>query len=128
MALQGSGLEVSVLGVLPAEEVTRTLSRADALLFVRGQISPRRGSAIAGVACGLPIVGYGDSESSFPIDEAGVRLVPRGNREALAAALREVLTDGKLWDELHERNRNAYEEYFSWEQIAGRYVQVLENG
>lgn len=123
--LDTSGLETSVLGLLPAEEVTRTLSSADALLFVRGQISPQRGSAIAGIACGLPIVGYGDASSSFPLAEAGVQFAPWGNREALAAALRRVLTDATLWNELHQRSRQAQADYFSWDAIAGRYMAVL---
>ncbi len=124
-ALDPSGLEFSVLGLLPAEEVTRALSSADALLFVRGQVSPQRGSAIAGIACGLPIVGYGDASSSFPLAEAGVQLAPRGNREALAGALCRVLTDEALWNELHERSRQAQANYFSWDAIARRYMAVL---
>ena len=57
-ALAGSGVEIVVRGVVPAEEVADEFARADVLLFVRGAITLQRGSAIAGVACGLPIVGY----------------------------------------------------------------------
>ena len=124
-ALDGTGLEVSVLGLLPAGEVARTLSNADALLFVRGQVSPQHGSAIAGIACGLPIVGYGESPCCFPISEAGVQLVPWGNRDALAEALHQVLTDERLWNQLHERSRQVQANYFSWDRIAERYLTVL---
>ncbi len=50
-ALSGVKIEFAALGVLPPEEVSRILADSDALLFVRGQISTQRGSAIAGVAC-----------------------------------------------------------------------------
>jgi glycosyltransferase involved in cell wall biosynthesis len=126
-AFNGSGLEIIIRGILPAEEVTRTLSGADVLLFVRGEVSSRRGSAMAGIACGLPIVGYGDRASSFPVSKAGTQLVPRGNQDALASALGRVLTDETLWSELHERSRRAQANYFSWEVIAQQFRTVLEH-
>jgi hypothetical protein len=48
----GTNVEVETLGLLSAEDVSRTLARANVMLFVRGQNSSRRGSAIAGNACG----------------------------------------------------------------------------
>ena len=56
--LQDVPVEVRVEGVLPAEQVVQALSSADVMLFVRGAISSRRGSAIAGIACGLPVIAY----------------------------------------------------------------------
>src|SRR6185437_11639840 len=55
--LDGSGVVLNVLGVLPPEQIQQQLLMADVLLCIRGHISTRRGSAIAGIACGLPIVG-----------------------------------------------------------------------
>jgi glycosyltransferase involved in cell wall biosynthesis len=127
-ALHGTGVELMVHGVLPAAEVTQALCEADALLFVRGLVSPRRSSAIAGVACGLPIVGYGEPDSSFPISEAGVELVPWQDRDALAKALCRVLSDEKRWNELHERSLRAQADYFSWDTIARQYLQVFAGG
>jgi len=43
--------------------------RSDVLLFVRGHISSGRGSAIAGIACGLPVVAFEGAETSPPITE-----------------------------------------------------------
>ena len=124
-SINSSEVSLSVLGLLPAEEIARTLSQADALLFVRGHISGRRTTAIAGIACGLPVVGYWGKETGFPITEAGVFLVPQGDREALARALTQVLTDESLWRELHRRSREAQRRYFSWDAIAGRFIEVL---
>jgi hypothetical protein len=56
--LQDLPLELSVEGVVVAR-VVKKFSACDVRLFVRGGISSRRGSAIAGiacVACGLPLI------------------------------------------------------------------------
>ena len=124
-ALAGSGVEIEVHGVLPAEAVEQRLSQADVLLFVRGGISSRRGSAIAGIVCGLPVVAYSWSETGPPVTEAGVVLVPSGDREALAIALTRVLADDAYHAHLRRRSLGARERYFSWEAIAAQYAEAL---
>jgi glycosyltransferase involved in cell wall biosynthesis len=126
-SLNGTRVALEVRGVLPPEEVATSLLRANLLLFVRGQISSRRGSAIAGIACGLPVVGYAGTDTSWPITEAGVSLVPAGDREALAAALEQVLLNSSLRASLAERSRRAHREYFAWPVIARRYADALRN-
>jgi len=101
------------------------LQHADVLLFVRGQISSRRGSAIAGIACGLPVVGFAGPETGWPITEAGFVPVPMGDREGLSVALQRVLSDATLRASLRERSRRAQEQYFSWHAIAARYADTL---
>jgi glycosyltransferase involved in cell wall biosynthesis len=123
--LKDVDIEIESLGLLSRAEVQNVLARADALLFVRGQISTRRGSAIAGIASGLPIVCYSGSETAWPITEAGIFAAPQGDRESLAAALENVLTDGAFRRTLAERSRIAHEKYFSWEAIAGRFAEEL---
>jgi glycosyltransferase involved in cell wall biosynthesis len=119
-------VEVRVLGVLPADEVVRELCASDVLLFVRGGISSRRGSAIAGIACGLPVIGFEGLETAPPLTEAGVVLVDARNQPALGAALRRVLTDAGYRAELARRNRDAHEKYFAWDAIAARYDEFLD--
>lgn len=126
-ALEGANVSLTTLGLVPAEQITPMLSSADVLLFVRGPVANTRGSAIAGIACGLPIVGYAGSETDFPITEAGVKLVPEGDHEALAVTLGRVLSDNALQRELRQRSRLAYATYFSWDQIAKQYGMVLGN-
>lgn len=126
-AFQGTDVDVSVLGLLPAKEIACTLAGSDVLLFVRGHLSGRRGSGIAGIACGLPIVGYAGPETRFPITAAGVQLVSQGDREALAVALGRVLSDGGLRKHLRQRSLQAQANYFSWNKIAESYATVLEN-
>lgn len=124
-AFEGLDVELAVRGRLPADQISETLARADVLLYLYGHVSQTRGSALAGVACGLPIVGYA-GPSREPIQEAGVELVPYRDREALAAALVRVLNDDALRAELRRRSREAQQRMFSWDSIARRYVQALE--
>jgi glycosyltransferase involved in cell wall biosynthesis len=126
-ALSGVKIEFAALGVLPPEEVSRTLADSDALLFVRGELSTQRGSAIAGIACGLPLVAYSGPHTAHPITEAGVIQVPQGDREELGKALVRVLTDEPLWQDLHQRSLRAQREYFSWSAIADKLVKVLND-
>src|SRR5579872_2805292 len=121
----GTGIEVETFGVLSPEEISRTLGRADVMLFVRSEISSRRGSAIAGIAAGLPLVCYAGHDTGWPITEAGILPVPIGDREQLSAALDRVLVDDTLRASLADRSRRAYEQFFSWRAIAARYADTL---
>src|SRR5437667_522152 len=76
-AMNGAKVELTVLGLLPAEDISRLLAEADVLLFVRGQFSTQRTSGIAGIACGLPLVGYAGPHTGLPLTWARVALVPR---------------------------------------------------
>jgi glycosyltransferase involved in cell wall biosynthesis len=120
-------VKIESLGILTPEQVTQTLTAADVLLFVRGHISSRRGSAIAGIATGLPIVCYAGLETSWPITEAGILAVPLGDRESLAGALETVLSDGSFRTKLAERSRQAQEKYFSWPAIVEQFAAALGN-
>lgn len=126
-ALEACDVQVVVRGVLPAEEVAREFKHADVLLFVRGAITPQRGSAIAGVACGLPIVGYRDGKTWGPLDQAGVEWSPWRDRDSLVRGLVRVLSDPRRWTELHERNLRVQRQCLSWETIAAEFCRLLDN-
>jgi glycosyltransferase involved in cell wall biosynthesis len=126
-ALQNTPLTLDVRGILEEQQVTDLLASSDALLFVRGQLSGRRGSALAGVACGLPLIGYAGPETAFPITEAGVELVPQRDREAMARALIRVLADERHREKLRKRSLYAQENYFSWDKIAESLERALDN-
>jgi glycosyltransferase involved in cell wall biosynthesis len=126
-ALAGRGVELDIAGVLPAGEIASRLAAADVLLFVRGPLSPQRSSAIAGIACGLPIVGYGSDDTCFPINEAGLVLAPLNDRETLATALCRVLADDSLRQQMHQRSVDAQRNHFSWDAIARRYIAALHH-
>jgi glycosyltransferase involved in cell wall biosynthesis len=124
-ALTGSGADMEILGVLPAIDVARRLAACDAMLFVRGELSPQRGSALAAIACGLPLVGYRGPHTCFPITEAGLELAPLDDRNALADALCHVLQDDMHRLALRKKSLHAYAQYFSWDRIAERYAGAL---
>lgn len=124
-ALKGSGVDVAVRGVLPAEEIAREFERADVQLFVRGAITLRRGSALAGIACGLPIVGYHNGGIGGPLKAAGVEWSPWQDRNGLVRGLIRVLSDPQRWMELHGRNLELQENHLSWSRIAEQYRSVF---
>ncbi len=124
-AMEGCPVEVVVRGVLAAEEVAAEFRGADALLFVRGIITTQRGSAIAGIACGLPIIGYCDGEVRGPLAGAGIEFSQWRDRTGLVRSLVCVLTNPSRWMDLHERNVEVQRAYFSWNRIADRYWEEL---
>jgi glycosyltransferase involved in cell wall biosynthesis len=125
--LRGLPVDISVEGIIPPERVARELAASDVLLFVRGEISSRRGSAIAGIACGLPVIAYSGSETAPPITEAGVVLVSRGKPTELGEALTRVLADGEYRASLAARSVAAQEKYFSWTAIATHFAVELRH-
>jgi glycosyltransferase involved in cell wall biosynthesis len=124
-AFQKSSVEVLNLGLRSAEEISRVLSESDAMLCVRGKLFPRRGSALAGIACGVPIIAYAGLAEGTPLAEAGIELVPYGDREALGGALARVLGDQYYWRELHEKNLRVQRKYFAWDRIASDFANAL---
>lgn len=129
--LSASDVELGVEGVVEPGEIIDRLASSDVLLFLRGAISSRRGSAIAGIACGLPVIGLSGTETAAPITDAGVVLLPkdldRSNLQRQAGeGLVRVLSDAAFRNELAERSRLAQERYFSWPAIAKQYLEVLQ--
>ena len=120
-------VQITVEGVLPAEQVAQRLCDSDVLLFVRGGISSRRGSAIAGIACGLPVIASASSETAAPVTDAGVILVSPDNLEEITAALVRVLSDSAYREDLATRSRNTYRDHFAWSAIAARFSPLLRS-
>ena len=123
--LEGSPVELEDHGILEPELAAGVLANADVQLFIRSGFTSSRGSGIAGIVNGLPIVGFSDAETAFPITEAGVRLVPLGDQQALERELIVVLKDRALRESPRQRNLAAAERYFSWDHIADAYLSVL---
>jgi glycosyltransferase involved in cell wall biosynthesis len=124
-AFYRTAVDLEVRGVLPAEQVADEFESADALLFVRGAVTLRRGSALAGVASGIPIIGYRGEARSGPLEQAGVEWSALQDREGLARGLIRVLSDPQRWTELHERNLEVQRNYLSWNRIAEQFQAVL---
>jgi glycosyltransferase involved in cell wall biosynthesis len=123
--LSDTPVELDVLGVLPAEDVMRSLSVSDVLLFARGHISTRRGSAIAGIACGLPVVAFAGPETAPPITEAGLALYSPQRKGDLGDVLVRVLEDEHYRASLAQKSWLAQAQHFSWRAIAARYAEFM---
>jgi glycosyltransferase involved in cell wall biosynthesis len=123
--LNGASVDLHVLGVLPSEGVVRSLLGSDVLLFVRGHISTRRGSAIAGIACGLPVIAFEGPETAAPVTEAGLALYSPQRKGDLGDVLLRVLQDEHYRASLAQRSWLAQTQYFSWRAIARRYAEFL---
>jgi len=126
-AFAGHDVKVSILGILPEEEIAGHLAKADALLFVRGSLSLRRGTLLAAMFCGVPIVGYEGPETEALFKEAGVKTARSGDIQDLASALTRVLSDDKFRQELRHRSKSTFTQHFSWDKIAEQFVGVLSN-
>lgn len=124
--LAGKRVELVVRGLLSGDDLVTVLGACDAMLFVRGPISSRRGSAVAGIACGLPVIAGEGWETAAPITEAGVVLVPAASPHEFGPALLSVLEDPVFRNELAKKSREAQQQYFSWQVIAAKYAELLE--
>jgi glycosyltransferase involved in cell wall biosynthesis len=120
-------IEVSNLGRQDANQISDIFASSDAMICVRGMVYLRRGSAIAGIACGLPIIGYAGESKGTPLDDAGLVLVPYRDGKAAGAALSRVLHDQRFHRELQEKNLRVQQRYFSWELIASAFLDFLES-
>lgn len=120
-------VQLSNLGLQDAEEISRVLAESDVMLCVRGHLYPGRGSALAGIACGLPIVGYAGGAEGTPLMEAGVELVPYRDADAMGRALARVLQDDELRAALGQQSREAHGKFFSWNVIASCFLLSLNS-
>lgn len=123
--LGNTGIDLHVLGILPSEGVVRSLSVSDVLLFVRGHISTRRSSAIAGIACGLPVIAFEGPETAPPITDAGLAIYSPQRKGDLGHVLVRVLEDEHYRASLAQRSWVAQQQHFSWRVIAARYAEFM---
>lgn len=124
-AIEGLPLELLNLGLQDAEAVSRHLAESDVMLCVRGKLFPRRSSAIAGIACGVPLVAYAGACEGTHVAAAGVDLVPYRDVVSLGQALKRLLEDEKHWNEFRRRSLQVRDEYLSWSTIAQRFVRAF---
>lgn len=123
--LQGFNVRLQVDGLRSSQEISAGLSGCDVLLFARGPLSSRRGSGLAAIACGLPIVAYQGRETGFPLTEAGILFVPQDDADSLGNEVARILLDRELRLRLRERSLRVFREWFAWERIAERWAKAL---
>lgn len=116
---QGLGEELAWTGYLPEEGVTRLLLGADLFLApYDGGVSARRGSLMAALAHGLPVV---STPSRVPTEYfregENFESVPFADASALAGRVAALLDDPARRERLAE-GASALAERFAWPQIA----------
>lgn len=116
---------VEVSGLVPSSQISGLLAQADVQILVHGEVSSRRGTVLAGIVHGLPIVGYSGRETAWPMTEAGVVLVASGDHVAMAEEVVRLAFHPEERGRLRELNTLASHQYFAWDQIASELEKCL---
>lgn len=122
---------VTRTGPLPPAEVARALAASDAcLLPYRDGASPRRGSLLAALAQGIPVVTTTPATHVYdglpePRDGDAALFVPPGDNRALADAARRIMDDAPLAARLRS-GAAAYAARFTWPAIAAQTLALYE--
>jgi hypothetical protein len=119
--LEGALVTLEVHGILPPDKVCEQLLDCSVQIFIRSGISACRGSVVAGICCGLAVVGWEDWDTAYPITEAGLRTAPSGDEAMLIKELSSVLIHEAIRVQLTMRSSEAAREYFSWDSVAASF-------
>jgi glycosyltransferase involved in cell wall biosynthesis len=116
---------------VPYEELPAELHRAGAALGVFGRSAKAQrvipNKAFQALACGVPLV-TGDTPGARELlrDGESALLVPPGDADALAAALRRLARDTELRARIAAGGRAAYEAHASEAVLGARWRGLLE--
>jgi glycosyltransferase involved in cell wall biosynthesis len=75
--------------------------------------------AVEAMACGVPLVSTDGGALAEVVADAGL-VVPTGDSEALAAAIRQLFEDDQLRDDYASRGLSRAEQHFCWNRCAER--------
>lgn len=110
-----AGKRISATGEAPAEELSTLLSACDVLLQPYDDgISTRRGSAMAALALGIPIVSnMGHLSEPEWVDSGAVQLAPGTEPDEIAEAVLDLARDRFRRSTMSARARALYQERFA---------------
>jgi glycosyltransferase involved in cell wall biosynthesis len=121
------GLEVEWrLGYLPPGEVDRAFGEATLAVFPYRPELDQSGALLRALGAGVPAVAYDVGGVAEPVRrfEAG-RVVPAGDVDGLAAAIRELLSDSGALERARAGARRAREE-LTWDASAAEHLALYE--
>ena len=128
--IAGLGLQGRVhwTGFVSADEVSAHLLAADVCVLPYQDGAGRsRGSLMAGLAHGLPIV---TTQPAAPLpgfsDGVNVYFTPTASAETLAAAVSDIMTNPVLRGQLASGARTLSQQ-FTWPAIAGQHLRLIES-
>jgi glycosyltransferase involved in cell wall biosynthesis len=116
------GADVQLLGDLSKTQKVRMLADADATIFPAQWPEPFGLVMAESMACGTPVVGYGDGAvAEIVLDGETGFVVPPGDVDALSAAVTRVAEIDPL------ACRARVEQHFSGERMVAGYVALFEH-
>ena len=114
------------LGYLPQPEVERAFSEATVALFPYRPELDQSGALLQALGAGVPAIAYDVGGIAEPVRRYGAgRVVPPGDVESLADAIRELLTEPAALDEARAGARRARQE-LTWDASARAHLQLYE--
>ena len=121
----GLAERVTLIGEQDEAGLAALYDRAD--LFVLASHHEGYGMVLTeALACALPIVSTTAGAIPETVPAAAGRLVPPGEPDALAGALRDVLTDPECYQHLVDGAAEARQTLQSWEESARQFAVVLD--
>jgi glycosyltransferase involved in cell wall biosynthesis len=114
---------VTLLGHVERGRV-REVMRACAVYCLPSYGEPFGMTALEAMACAKPIVATDAGGLRYLVPDEGGRKVPPGDAGALAAALRDVLTQPGLRRFMGEHNRRVVEERYAWSRVVDRLEEI----
>ncbi|MCX4538319.1 glycosyltransferase [Streptomyces sp. NBC_01669] len=120
---------VIAAGELRGEELVDAVRHARAGVLSSVSDAECFGTALAEAqACGTPAVGTAVGGLPFTVADGETGLVvPPRDPEALAAALRTLLTDGELADRMGRAGRRRVVEKYDWQLLTERYNELFRS-
>jgi glycosyltransferase involved in cell wall biosynthesis len=114
-----------LLGRVERDRVLATLQACD-VYCLPSDGEPFGMTALEAMACAKPVVVTDAGGLRHLVPDEGGRKVPNGDTDALAGALREVLTDSALRRAMGGHNRRAVEDRYAWSRVVDRLEGLYE--
>ncbi len=115
---------VQLLGALPPAQLAACYQTAD--VFVLASLYEGYGMAyVEAMAWGLPVVGTDGGAASQTLNTAAAKVVAAGNDQALADALRELITNANLRATMQAAARRHADKLSSWSTVGQQFARAV---
>ncbi|GEM_PF-3481138 len=116
-------------GQLPPQDISLWLQMADIFLMPHQPgLNAKRGTLMAALQHGLPVVGTrGYMTDPFWGAVRGVNLIQVKNRMQFCDTVRRLCLDENLRRSQGENNKQYYQQNFTWEKIAGSFLNTISS-
>jgi glycosyltransferase involved in cell wall biosynthesis len=126
---RADGERVRLLSPLAYADVPGFLRSLDVLVLPSVTILPQHREQfgrvlVEAMAAGVPVIGSSSGAIPETIGDAGL-VVPERDADALASAIRRLVSDRQLRDSLVERGRRRVAERFAWPVVAAQTLDLF---